>query len=269
MEFKCSFRYSVAGGLAAAAGARRQLSSATSSTAKPEGVDLKLDFVRPGEGAGPFPLVICIHGGGWQSGSKSGYAMALGVLAQNGYAGASVEYRLAPQVPVSRRSFRTCVMAVQYLREHATEFKVDPNRIAVLGDSAGGHLASAARRCRTRRMAIRRRGQPLRSDRSRPLAGHARGRGGSGHDLAQDAWRTSSAPATAPPRCCATHRPINRIGKAKPAVLTFHGDCRSGGASRSRPYGSHEALRKAGTAGEAGDFEGRVARLSRGRPGRQ
>ncbi|GEM_PF-831158 len=104
-----------------------------------QGVDLKLDLVRP-EGAGPFPAVICIHGGAWQSGSKSGYAAILPMLASNGYVAASIEYRFAPQYkfPAQIEDVRR---AVEFLKSHAAEYKIDPKRIAALGDSAGGHLA--------------------------------------------------------------------------------------------------------------------------------
>src|SRR5512145_3560740 len=61
-----------------------------------DGVDLKLDMARPASGAGPFPVVLCIHGGAWQTGSKSGYAAVLPILVADGYAAVAVEYRFAP-----------------------------------------------------------------------------------------------------------------------------------------------------------------------------
>ena len=56
-----------------------------------EGIELKLDVARPAKGSGPFPTVICIHGGAWMSGNKSGYTPFLRMLAQNGYVAASVD----------------------------------------------------------------------------------------------------------------------------------------------------------------------------------
>jgi acetyl esterase/lipase len=104
-----------------------------------DGVDLKLDLARPAEG-GPFPAVVCIHGGAWQSGAKSGYAAVIYMLAQKGYAAATVEYRFAPKYryPAQIDDVRR---AVRYLRARAAELKIDPTRMAALGDSAGGQLA--------------------------------------------------------------------------------------------------------------------------------
>jgi acetyl esterase/lipase len=102
-------------------------------------VELKLDLAQP-EGPGPFPAVICIHGGTWMSGSKSGYGPAMQLLAQSGYVGAAVDYRFAPtyKFPAQVDDVRK---AIRYLRTHAAELKIDPDRLAVMGDSAGGQLA--------------------------------------------------------------------------------------------------------------------------------
>ena len=103
------------------------------------GSDLKLDLVQP-EGAGPFPAVICIHGGAWMSGSKAGYGPVMQMLATSGYAAAAIEYRFAPahKFPAQIDDVR---QAVRYLRAHAAELKIDATRLVVMGDSAGGHLA--------------------------------------------------------------------------------------------------------------------------------
>src|SRR5262249_24038548 len=61
------------------------------------GETLHLDFARPRQGTGPFPLIVCIHGGGWQAGDKSEFRQALFSLAQQGQAVASLQYRLAPR----------------------------------------------------------------------------------------------------------------------------------------------------------------------------
>lgn len=105
-----------------------------------DGVDLKLDLARPSEGAGPFPVVLCIHGGAWMVGSKGAYTPVLQMLAGAGYAAVSIDYRLAPRYrfPAQIDDVR---LATAYLRTHAAELKLDANRMAVLGDSAGGHLA--------------------------------------------------------------------------------------------------------------------------------
>jgi len=101
----------------------------------------KLDFCAPSSsgGPGPWPCVVFIHGGGWQSGSKSGNG-ALG-LCWRGYAVASIGYRLSGDAPFPAQ-IEDCKAAVRYLHAHATRFNIDPNRIGASGGSAGGHLAA-------------------------------------------------------------------------------------------------------------------------------
>jgi acetyl esterase/lipase len=108
---------------------------------RPDG-DLKLDFIAP-QGQGPFPLVVCIHGGGWHIGSKGGHHRMMRLLADHGYAAATVQYRLAPKhkFPAQIDDVQD---AIRCLRDHAAEYRIDPERVAALGDSAGGHLALLA-----------------------------------------------------------------------------------------------------------------------------
>ena len=102
--------------------------------------ELHFDFARP-EGVGPFPCVVCIHGGGWQKGNYRDMRPVIQLLAQNGFAAATVEYRLAPKhhfpAPVE-----DCKAAVRYFRSHASKYHIDGERIGVVGASAGGHLAT-------------------------------------------------------------------------------------------------------------------------------
>ena len=65
--------------------------------ANPDGQHLKLNLARPKDGTGPFPAVICIHGGGFRAGSREGYNGTVLKLAQNGYVAATISYRLAPK----------------------------------------------------------------------------------------------------------------------------------------------------------------------------
>src|SRR5215831_18652419 len=65
--------------------------------ANPDGQHLQLNMARPKEGTGPFPAVICIHGGGFRAGSREGYNGLILKLAQNGYVAATITYRLAPK----------------------------------------------------------------------------------------------------------------------------------------------------------------------------
>jgi acetyl esterase/lipase len=100
----------------------------------------RLDLARPAKGKGPFPAVVCLHGGGWQMGQRSAHHRTVRALAGHGYVAVTVTYRLAPkhrwpaQLDDARR-------AVRWLRANAKDLNVDPERIGALGDSAGGHLA--------------------------------------------------------------------------------------------------------------------------------
>ncbi len=106
----------------------------------PDGQHLKLDLARPKAGEGPFPAVLCIHGGGFRAGSRQGYDSLCVRLAERGYVAATVSYRLAPkyQFPAAVHDVKA---AVRWLRAHASRYNIDPDRIGVTGGSAGGHLA--------------------------------------------------------------------------------------------------------------------------------
>jgi acetyl esterase/lipase len=107
---------------------------------KAGGVELKLDLARPASGKGPFPAVVWLHGGGWQAGSKSDNRVAIRKLAEQGYVAASVEYRFAPRFPFPAQ-IEDAKCAVRYLRAHARELNLNPERIGACGESAGGQLA--------------------------------------------------------------------------------------------------------------------------------
>jgi acetyl esterase/lipase len=97
------------------------------------------DLYQP-VGPGPFPAIVYIHGGSWRSGDKKIYDKLAVDLAASGYAGFSIDYDLHPHsFPVS---FEQAQAAVRFLRKHAAEYRIDPNQIAVAGDSAGGELAA-------------------------------------------------------------------------------------------------------------------------------
>jgi acetyl esterase/lipase len=107
------------------------------------GVELKLDVYQPVSLNGPSPVVVYVHGGGWTSGSKDDqigeiFANALG---QRGYLTVAINYRLAPQYQFPAQ-IHDAKCAVRYLRAHANTYHLDPQRIAMLGASAGGHLAA-------------------------------------------------------------------------------------------------------------------------------
>ncbi len=107
--------------------------------ANPDNQHLQLNMARP-EGAGPFPAVVCIHGGGFRAGTRDGYDGLIKKLAENGYVAVTVTYRLAPkyQFPAAVNDVKA---AVRWLRANAAKYHIDPNRIGAMGGSAGGHLA--------------------------------------------------------------------------------------------------------------------------------
>jgi acetyl esterase/lipase len=108
-----------------------------------DGVPLYGDLYLPTTG-GAHPAIMFIHGGAWQVGTKSAYGVSWGpYLADLGYVVFSIDYRLSsatnhtwPQALLDSKA------ALQYLRGNATTLGVDPDRIGVGGDSAGGQLSS-------------------------------------------------------------------------------------------------------------------------------
>jgi acetyl esterase/lipase len=108
--------------------------------ANPDNQHLQLDMARPKAGEGRFPTVVCIHGGGFRAGTRQGYDGLCIRLAERGYVAVTVTYRLAPkyQYPAAIHDTKA---AVRWLRANARKYHIDPDRIGVMGGSAGGHLA--------------------------------------------------------------------------------------------------------------------------------
>ncbi|MBI1247200.1 alpha/beta hydrolase fold domain-containing protein [bacterium] len=102
-----------------------------------DGNSLKLDLYLPKE-TNP-PLVVWIHGGGWQKGSKD--RCPLQSLTENGYAVASISYRLTDKGKFPDQ-IHDCKGAIRWLRAHADKYGYSTKKIAVAGASAGGHLAA-------------------------------------------------------------------------------------------------------------------------------
>ena len=109
---------------------------------------LRLDLCIP-DGPGPFPAVILVHGGGWNAGDKSGgpskgyIAPMHDPLTRGGFAWFSINYRLAPthRYPAPVEDVET---AIRWVKAHAAEYRVDPQRLALSGESAGAHLIAMA-----------------------------------------------------------------------------------------------------------------------------
>lgn len=109
--------------------------------ASPGGVSLTLDAWTP-EGKGPFPTVIVVHGGGRINGDKQTYVKPLfEPLRESGFAWFTINYRLAPKHPFPA-AVDDAFAAVAWVKQHAAEYKVDPRRIALMGESAGGHIVA-------------------------------------------------------------------------------------------------------------------------------
>jgi alpha-L-fucosidase 2 len=111
--------------------------------ARPGGKPLLLDLHVP-DGEGPFAAAILVHGGGFDEGSRSTNCKPLfQPLADAGFAWFSIDYRMAPEFrfPEARADVDG---AIVWLKAHAKEYHVDPNRIALIGESAGGLLVNYA-----------------------------------------------------------------------------------------------------------------------------
>src|SRR5262249_34792242 len=91
-------------------------------------------------GDGPVPVVVGLHGGGWRMGKRQDLAKLTELLAAQGFAAATVTYRLAPQHRFPAQ-VEDCKAAVRWLRANARKFKLNPDRVGAVGFSAGAHLA--------------------------------------------------------------------------------------------------------------------------------
>ena len=103
---------------------------------------LLLDAFVPG-GAGPHPAVVLVHGGGWRSGSRGGWARTGHALATEGIAAFAIDYRLSGEAvfPAARNDV---LDAVRWIRANAALFSIDPGRIGLIGGSAGANLSLLA-----------------------------------------------------------------------------------------------------------------------------
>ncbi len=106
-----------------------------------EGTPLRLDLYRA-QGRDNAPCVISLHGGGWERDGRDEFATLNHYLARRGYAVASIDYRLAPRWkwPAAHED---ALAALGYLKDHASEFGIDPQRFVFFGRSAGGQIVES------------------------------------------------------------------------------------------------------------------------------
>ncbi|MBN1974662.1 MAG: alpha/beta hydrolase [Sedimentisphaerales bacterium] len=117
--------------------------------AKPGKKQLKYDVFSP-KGVKNLPCIVIIHGGGWTSNCEDVMRGLGRELAKDGkYVAISIDYRWAQTVDGDEKPntmanlIEDCYGAIAHIQEHASEYSVDPTRLAVTGDSAGGHLSAA------------------------------------------------------------------------------------------------------------------------------
>ena len=105
----------------------------------------QLDVYLPSQATGKLPAVIWIHGGGWREGDKRTGSNQIGTFANElvnrGYVAISCNYRLLPK-HLHPAQIDDAQRVVRWLRRHAAEYHIDPDRIGAAGISAGGHLAA-------------------------------------------------------------------------------------------------------------------------------
>lgn len=192
---------------------------------RPDGQPLHLDFMAP-PGDGPFPLVVCVHGGGWCRGSRTEFKDFQTNLARQGIASAAVQYRLAPQArfPAQQNDLRN---ALKFVLASPQQFPIDPHRILWMGGSAGGHLVLLAGMEKsdtyTTRLIINVAGPTdLRTFQSLPAGDAAlkkhvsRDSAGLLEDLLGTADRTAEIYRTA--------SPVESVRADGPRVVTYHGE---------------------------------------------
>jgi acetyl esterase/lipase len=110
-----------------------------------QGAGLLADIAYP-EGKGPFPAIISVHGGRWVASSKTDAgegAINVAQWAGFGFFAMSIDYRLAG-CSAPPACYQDLLCAIRWVHAHAAEYQIDPQRVFLIGMSAGGHLVSLA-----------------------------------------------------------------------------------------------------------------------------
>jgi acetyl esterase/lipase len=214
----------------------------------------QLDFY-PAKGAkGPAPLVLYVHGGGWKRGSKETAASrsAPGHFTALGYAYASIDYRLVPQATVEQQA-ADVAQALKALLDRAAALGIDRRRVVIMGHSAGAHLVALVG---TDEQYLRRAGLTFADlDGVIPNDGAAydvAGQIAEGGRFMNGTY--TQAFGTDPVRQKALSPTLQAAAPNAPAFLLIHVQRQDGVAQNKQ---LEAALRKAGTAVERREFEGR------------
>ena len=183
------------------------------------GRQARLDVYRP-EGPAPArgrPALLAIHGGGWRGGGKGDFGRSLVPLVHQGFVVVAIDYRLSrPGSPSWPENLEDVQAAARWVVEHADEFAIDPDRVAALGSSAGGHLALL--------LALADDHAPIRAviDFYAPTDLRALHNSGTGADRSI-ALLLGGEPERLAGRYAAAS-PLEQIRPGIPPVLIFHGD---------------------------------------------
>src|SRR5437868_11228088 len=122
-----------------AAGVRRNV-----EYCRADGEGLCLDAFVPA-GPGPFPAAIVVHGGAWVAGDRRwNVEPLLAPLIEAGFVCLSISYRMAKHPASFGAAVEDVEQAIRYARAHSAEFRLDPERLTLVGESAGGQLAAMA-----------------------------------------------------------------------------------------------------------------------------
>jgi len=99
----------------------------------------RLDLFLPAKVEGVLPLIVWVHGGGWEAEHKE--ERSVDWFVARGYAAASIDYRYSRYGTFPTQLY-DCKAAIRWLRANAAQYHLDPKRVGVVGDSAGGHLVA-------------------------------------------------------------------------------------------------------------------------------